>query len=164
MTPAQKITPCLWFDSESEEAARFYVSVFRNGRIGKISRYGKEGFEVHRRPEGSVMTVEFEIEGERFTALNGGPHFKLTDAVSLSVEVETQAEVDRLTDQLSADGGEEGPCGWVRDRWGLWWQVTPKILIDLITSKDQATATKATAAMMKMKRIDIAALKRAAGL
>ena len=161
MTPAQKITPCLWFDSEAEEAARFYVSVFRNGRIGKISRYGKEGFEVHRRPEGSVMTVEFELEGERFTALNGGPHFKHSEAFSFQIATDDQAETDRLWNAIVGNGGQESECGWCKDKWGLSWQITPRALIAAITDPDRAAARRAFDAMMTMRKIDIARIEAA---
>jgi predicted 3-demethylubiquinone-9 3-methyltransferase (glyoxalase superfamily) len=155
-----KITTFLSYEKGAEEAVNHYVSIFKDSKVGKKTYYG-EGMPV---PKGTVMTIEFELEGTRYVALNGGEHFKFTDAVSLAVEVETQEEVDRLTNKLIEGGGEEGPCGWVRDRWGLWWQVTPKILIELINDKDPARAKKAVEAMMKMKRIDIPELKKAVGL
>jgi predicted 3-demethylubiquinone-9 3-methyltransferase (glyoxalase superfamily) len=160
MTPAQKITPCLWFDSEAEEAARFYVSVFRNGRIGKISRYGKEGFEVHRRPEGSVMTVEFEIEGERFTALNGGPHFKFSEAISFQVPCETQDEIDYYWQRLSAEGQVQ-QCGWIKDKFGLSWQIFPAVLPEMLSDPDRIKAARAMRAMLGMTKLDLAALRAA---
>jgi predicted 3-demethylubiquinone-9 3-methyltransferase (glyoxalase superfamily) len=121
-TAGQKITPCLWFDSQAEEAANFYVSIFKNSRIGRVSRYGKEGFEIHGRPAGSVMTVEFQLEGQTYVALNGGPHFKFNEAISLQVHCETQAEVDDYWRKL----GQEGPCGWLKDKYGLSWQVADR--------------------------------------
>ena len=113
----QKITPFLWFDDKAEEAAKFYTSIFKNSKIGKVSRYGKEGYEIHRRPAGTVMTVEFQMEGQNFIALNGGPQFKFTEAVSFSVECKTQEEVDELWEKLT-EGGEEGACGWLKDKYG----------------------------------------------
>ena len=121
---AQKITPCLWFDTQAEEAAKFYASVFKNSKIGKISRYGKEGFEIHGKKAGTVMTAEFEIEGQKFLALNGGPQFKFNEAVSFQVHCENQQEIDYFWSAL-AEGGEEGPCGWLKDKFGLSWQVIP---------------------------------------
>jgi predicted 3-demethylubiquinone-9 3-methyltransferase (glyoxalase superfamily) len=155
-----KITPCLWFDSEAEEAANFYVSLFENSRIKRISRYGKEGFEVHGRPAGSVMTVEFELAGQTFTALNGGPIFKFTEAVSFQVHCATQAEVDRFWSRLS-EGGQEGPCGWLKDRYGLSWQVVPAVLPEMLLDPDPAKAQRVTKAFLQMKKFDIAALERA---
>jgi len=155
-----RITTFLAYDSGAEEAVNHYVSLFEDSKVGKKSYYG-EGMPL---PKGTVMTIEFSLEGVTYTAMNGGPHFKFTDAVSLAVSVDTQEEVDRLTDKLIEGGGEEGPCGWVTDRWGLRWQINPKILVDLINSPDQAKAQKALQAMLKMKRIKIAELKKAAGL
>jgi predicted 3-demethylubiquinone-9 3-methyltransferase (glyoxalase superfamily) len=160
MASLQKITPCLWFDSEAEEAARFYVSIFRNSRIGHISRYGKEGFEVHGRPEGSVMVVAFEIEGHSFTALNGGPHHKFSEAISFQIPCETQEEIDYYSQRLSA-GGEIGPCGWLKDKFGLSWQVFPSVLMDMLGDADAAKAARAMRAMLGMKKIDLAQLQAA---
>lgn len=157
-----KITTFITFESGAEQAVEKYVSLFKDSRVGKKTYY--QGGSPGGVPEGTVMTIEFWLEGVKYVAMNGGSHFKLTDALSLSIEVDTQAEVDRYTDALIEGGGEQGPCGWVRDRWGLWWQVTPKILIELIESSDQRVAKKATDAMLKMNRIDIGALKRAVGL
>ena len=159
-TTLNKITPCLWFDSEAEEAANFYVSLFENSRIKRISRYGKEGFEVHGRPAGSVMTVEFELAGQTFTALNGGPIFKFTEAVSFQVHCATQAEIDRFWSRLS-EGGQEGPCGWLMDRYGLSWQVVPAVLPEMLLDPDPAKAQRVTKAFLQMKKFDIAALERA---
>ena len=152
----EKITPCLWFDTQAEEAAKFYASVFKNSKIGKISRYGKEGFEVHGKKAGTVMTVEFELEGQKFLALNGGPHFKFNEAVSFQVHCETQQEIDHFWSELPKDG-EEGPCGWLKDKFGLSWQVIPKALPELMkTNSDRVMRS-----MLQMRKIDIAALQRA---
>ncbi|HEY5922133.1 MAG TPA: VOC family protein [Kofleriaceae bacterium] len=155
-----KITTFLTYENGAEQAVEHYCSIFKDSKIGKKTVYG-DGMPF---PKGTAMTIEFWLEGTPYIALNGGPHFKFTDGVSLAIEVETQAEVDRFTDKLIEGGGEEGPCGWLKDRWGLSWQVNPKILVELLTDKDPAKAQKAAEAMMKMKRIDIAALKRAVGL
>jgi predicted 3-demethylubiquinone-9 3-methyltransferase (glyoxalase superfamily) len=158
MAVLQKITPCLWFDSEAEEAARFYVSVFRNARIGKISRYGEEGFEIHGRPEGSVMTVEFEIEGQNFTALNGGPHFKFNEAISFQIPCETQEEIDHYWESLSA-GGKIQQCGWLKDKFGVSWQIFPADLGKMMSDSDKEKAGRAMRAMLGMKKLDLAELR-----
>ena len=150
------ISPFLWFDTQAEQAANLYVSTFKNSSIVKIARYGDAG----PGPKGSVMTVEFELNGQRFIALNGGPHFKFNEAVSFSVECQTQAEVDEYWSKLS-DGGVEGQCGWLKDRFGLSWQVNPTILGEMLADPDPAKARRAMEAMLKMKKIDIAALKKA---
>ena len=157
---ASKIVPCLWFDSEAEDAAKLYVSIFPNSEIGTVSRYGKAGFEQHGRPAGSVMTVEFFLDGQCFVALNGGPIFKFTEAVSFQIHCDDQAEVDHYWGRLSA-GGEEGPCGWLKDRFGLSWQVVPKVLIEMLLDKDAAKSQRVTNAFMQMRKFDIAALERA---
>jgi predicted 3-demethylubiquinone-9 3-methyltransferase (glyoxalase superfamily) len=153
----QRITPSLWFDTEAEEAADFYVSVFKNSQVLNVSRYGEAG----PRPAGTVMTVDFELDGQQFIALNGGPEFPFTEAVSLQVNCETQEEVDRYWSVLS-EGGEEGPCGWLKDRYGLSWQIIPVALAELLNDPDAAKAQRAMAAMLQMKKIDIAALQAAA--
>jgi predicted 3-demethylubiquinone-9 3-methyltransferase (glyoxalase superfamily) len=158
MAASHNITPCLWFDGEAEEAARFYVSVFRNARIGRISRYGEEGFEIHGRPAGSVMTVEFEIEGQNFTALNGGPHFNFNEAISFQIPCETQEEIDHYWERLSA-GGRIQQCGWLQDRFGVSWQIIPTTLPDMIGDSDKAKAARAMRAMLGMKKFDIAELR-----
>jgi predicted 3-demethylubiquinone-9 3-methyltransferase (glyoxalase superfamily) len=150
------ITPFLWFDSRAEEAARFYVSVFPNSRIVNISRYGDAG----PGPKGSVMTVAFELDGHRFTALNGGPQFTFTEAVSFSVPCGTQAEVDEYWEKLS-EGGEEGPCGWLKDRFGLSWQITPTVLGQLLADPDPEKSRRVMRAMLRMKKIEIAGLREA---
>jgi predicted 3-demethylubiquinone-9 3-methyltransferase (glyoxalase superfamily) len=156
----QKIAPCLWFDSEAEEAANFYVSVFDNSRIKQISRYGNAGQDVHGRPPGSVMVVEFEIEGQTFTALNGGPLFKFNEAVSFQVMCDSQAEIDRFWSALTA-GGHESQCGWLKDKFGLSWQIVPSVLPQMMTQARGATLDRVIDAVMKMKKFDIAALQRA---
>jgi len=156
----QKITPFLWFDSQAEEAANFYVSIFKQSRIGVITRYDDEGSKAAGRPKGSVMTVEFELDGQKFTALNGGPLFKFTEAISLVVNCENQREVDHFWDKLSA-GGQEVQCGWLKDRFGLSWQVVPTALIEMLQDKDPEKSKRTMAAMLKMKKLDVDALKRA---
>ena len=156
----QKITPCLWFDSEAEEAANFYCAIFKNSRINAISRYPEAGQEVHHKPAGSVMVVEFEIDGQTFTALNGGPNFKFNEAISLQVHCETQADVDYFWSKLT-QGGEEGPCGWLKDRFGLSWQVVPAAIPKMMTDPDRTKSARVMNAFMKMKKLDIAALQRA---
>jgi predicted 3-demethylubiquinone-9 3-methyltransferase (glyoxalase superfamily) len=153
----QKLTPCLWFDTEGEEAATFYTSVFPNSKILEVTRYGSAG----PRDEGTVMTVSFELDGQRFTALNGGPDFTFSEAISFEVSCETQEEVDRYWSTLS-EGGEEGPCGWLKDKFGVSWQIVPKVLIELITDPDQEKAQRVMAAMLKMRKIEIDELERAA--
>lgn len=157
---ATKIQPCLWFDTEAEQAANHYCSIFKNSRIGSISRYGTEGKEIHGKDAGAVMTVEFEVEGQKFVALNGGPHFKFDEAVSFQVFCETQAEVDYFWSKLS-EGGSEGPCGWVKDKFGLSWQVVPTPLIEMLQDKDAAKSQRTMKAMLQMMKIDIAALENA---
>jgi predicted 3-demethylubiquinone-9 3-methyltransferase (glyoxalase superfamily) len=151
-----KISPFLWFDSQAEEAAKFYVSVFPGSKILSTSRYGDAG----PGPKGSVMTVAFELDGKEFIALNGGPQFKFTEAISFSVDCKNQEEVDRYWHKLS-EGGEEGPCGWLKDRYGLSWQINPTILGQMLSDTDPAKSNRVMEAMMKMKKIDIAGLKRA---
>jgi predicted 3-demethylubiquinone-9 3-methyltransferase (glyoxalase superfamily) len=153
----QKITPCLWFDTEGEEAAQFYTSLFPNSRIVDVTRYGSAG----PRPEGSVMTVDFELDGQRFIALNGGPQFKFNEAISLEVDCENQEEVDKYWNALS-EGGEEGPCGWLKDKYGVSWQIVPRVLIELISDPDQEKAQRVIAAMLEMHKIEIDELERAA--
>ena len=152
-----RITPFLWFDTRAEEAAKFYVSIFKNSKLGKAARYGEAG----PGPAGSVMTIEFELDGQPFIALNGGPQFKFTEAISFSIACKTQSEVDHYWEKLSA-GGEEGPCGWLKDKYGMSWQVNPTILGELLSDPDPKKAKRAMAAMLKMKKIDIATLKKAA--
>ena len=157
---ATKIIPCLWYDSEAEDAAKLYTSVFMNSRILSVSRYGKEGFEIHSRPEGSAMTVEFELEGQKFVGLNGGPHFKFSEAISFQISCADQKEVDYFWSKLTADGGRESQCGWLKDKFGLSWQVIPSILPELLTG-NAAAAQRVTKAFLQMKKFDIEALKKA---
>ena len=152
----QRIHPFLWFDNQAEEAMQFYCSIFKNSKIGKITRYGGSGPS----PKGSVMTASFELEGQQFTALNGGPHFKFNEAVSFVVDCESQAEVDELWEKLSA-GGEPGRCGWLKDKFGLSWQIIPSALGDLLGNPDPQKSKRAMEAMLKMTKIDIAQLRKA---
>ncbi|MGA2112973.1 MAG: VOC family protein [Anaerolineales bacterium] len=156
MYAKQKITPFLWFDNNAEEAATFYVSIFRNSKILSLSRYGEAGPGL----KGSVMTVTFELEGQEFMALNGGPHFKFTEAISLFVNCSTQEEVDDLWARLSA-GGQEGQCGWLKDKFGLSWQIVPAVLGAMLQDKDAETAKRVTEAMLRMGKLDLKVLKRA---
>jgi predicted 3-demethylubiquinone-9 3-methyltransferase (glyoxalase superfamily) len=153
----QKITPCLWFDTESEDAANFYTSIFRNSKILDVSHYSEGG----PRPAGSVMMVTFVLDGQEFQALDGGPEFKFNEAVSFSVSCETQEEVDEYWSKLS-EGGEEGPCGWLKDKYGLSWQIVPTTLVDLLNDPDPKRAQRTMTAMLQMNKIDIAALRKAA--
>ena len=157
----QKITPCLWFDAQAEDAANFYTSVFDGGRIKQVSRYGKAGQDVHGKEPGSVMVVEFEIAGQTFTALNGGPQFRFSEAVSFQVMCESQEEIDRFWSKLS-DGGQQGQCGWLKDRYGLSWQIVPSVLPQMITNARGVELDRIIAAVMEMKKFDVAALRRAA--
>lgn len=156
-----KIVPCLWFDTEAEAAANLYVSVFKNARILSTTRYGKEGVEIHGRHAGTVMTVEFELDGQKFLGLNGGPQFKFSEAISFQIMCETQDEIDHYWSRLTAGGGQEGPCGWLKDRFGLSWQVVPTVLTEMLKGSDAAGAQRVTKAFMQMKKFDIAALKKA---
>jgi predicted 3-demethylubiquinone-9 3-methyltransferase (glyoxalase superfamily) len=157
----QKLTPCLWFDTQAEEAANFYTSIFKDSQIKAISRYGEAGRDVHGKPPGSVMVVEFEIEGQTFTALNGGPHFKFNEAVSFQVMCATQDEIDYFWERLS-QGGQEGQCGWLKDRYGLSWQVVPSVLPELMSNAAGAGRDRMIDAVMRMKKFDLEALKQAA--
>jgi predicted 3-demethylubiquinone-9 3-methyltransferase (glyoxalase superfamily) len=157
----QKITPCLWFDSEAEDAAKFYCSIFENSKIEQVSRYVDAGQEIHGKKAGSVMVVAFNLEGQKFVALNGGPQFKFDEAVSFQISCRTQKEVDYFWSKLTAEGGKEGPCGWLKDKFGLSWQVVPTSLIDMMLDKDASKVARVTNAFLKMKKFDIEALKRA---
>ena len=152
-----KITPCLWFDTQGEEAARFYTSIFPNSRIVDVAHYGEAG----PRDAGTVMVVKFELDCQEFVALNGGPEFTFDEAISFQIDCADQEEVDRYSEALT-DGGEQGPCGWVKDRFGLSWQVVPKRMIELLSDPDEAKAQRAMAAMLEMRKIDIAAVEAAA--
>ena len=156
----QKLTPCLWFDDKAEEAAKFYVSIFKNAKLGPITRYGEAGANVSGRPKDSVMTVTFEIEGQEFVALNGGPLFKFTEAVSFMVKCTSQAEIDEMWSKLS-DGGEEGPCGWLKDKYGLSWQIVVPAWDDMLRDKDSAKAERAMAAILNMSKPDLKQVQQA---
>lgn len=158
----QKITPCLWFNDQAEEAMRFYVSVFKNSKVGRVTRYGEAGAKVSGRPKGSVMTATFEIEGQEFMALNGGPHFTLSEAVSFIVKCDTQKEIDTFWEKLS-EGGEKGVCGWLKDKFGLSWQIVPTMLSDMLQDKDAEKTNRVMQAILQMKKLDIARLQEAYG-
>ena len=156
----QKITPCLWFDDKAEEAAKFYVSIFKNSKLGKIARYGEAGAEVSGRPKGSVMTVTLQLDGQEFMGLNGGPQFKFTEALSLVVNCKTQEEVDEMWEKLSA-GGEKGVCGWLKDKYGLSWQLVPTVVEKMFQDKDAKKTERVMKALLQMKKLDIKKLKQA---
>ncbi len=157
MATLAKITPCLWFDTEGEEAAKFYTTIFKNSRILDVAHYGS----ASPRPEGMVMAVRFELDGHAFVALNGGPEFTFDEAISFQIACDSQAEVDEFWTRLS-EGGEEGPCGWLKDRFGVSWQIVPTVLFELLGDPDEAKAQRAMAAMLGMKKIDVAEVERAA--
>ena len=159
---SHRIVPCLWFDSEAEEAASFYIDIFPNSRITAITHYGSAGFEIHRRPAGSVMTVAFELDGQPYTGMNGGPLFRFNEAISLQVMCATQDEVDYYWDKLTADGDPNAQqCGWLKDRYGLSWQVVPEGMEEMLAEPDSAGAQRAMNALLGMKKLDAAALQRA---
>lgn len=161
MTEIDRIAPCLWFDRQAEEAAHFYTRLFPESRVGEITRYGEEGFEIHGMPAGTALTVAFRLAGRDFTALNGGPHFTFSEAISLVVRCEDQAEVEHYWDGLLAGGGAEGRCGWLKDRFGLSWQVVPDALPRLLADPDSARAGRVMQAMLQMTRLDLPTLERA---
>ncbi len=162
MITTQSLVPCLWFDTHAEEAARFYTGIFKNSRIGTITRYSEAGREVHGRAAGTVMTVEFELNGQQFTALNGGPHFKFNEAISFQIMCKNQDEVDHYWNKLSQGGDPSAQqCGWLKDKFGLSWQVVPTVLLDMLTDSDREKADRAMEAMLQMKKLDIAELERA---
>jgi len=156
----KRITPCLWFDTQAEDAARFYSSIFKNAKITQVSRYPEAGQEIHKKPAGSVMTVEFELDGQPFVALNGGPQFKFDEAVSFQVFCNTQAEIDHYWTGLTA-GGQEGRCGWLKDKFGLSWQVVPSTIPKMMSDPDTKKSARVMNAFMKMKKLDLATLERA---
>ena len=163
MQHGQPIAACLWFDNQGEEAARFYTAVFPNSKITNITRYGKAGYEIHRRPAGSVMTVAFELNGRPFTALNGGPVFKFNEAVSFEIHCKTQDEVDYYWEKLTEGGDPKAQqCGWLKDKFGVSWQVVPTALLEMINDSDREKSDRVMEAMLHMKKIDIGALERAA--
>jgi len=157
----QKITPFLWFDNQAEEAVNFYASVFKNSKIGNMARYDEAAAAAAGRPKGSVMTASFELEGQEFIALNGGPHFKFSEAISFVISCDTQKEIDYYWDKLSSNGGEESQCGWLKDKYGLSWQIVPSSLSKLIAGPDKEKSKRAMGALMKMKKLVIADLENA---
>jgi predicted 3-demethylubiquinone-9 3-methyltransferase (glyoxalase superfamily) len=157
----QRITPFLWFDSQAEQAARFYTSIFENSKIGRIARYSKAGEKVSGRPAGSVMTVQFQLDGQEFVALNGGPQFKITEAISFVVNCKAQAEIDKYWKKLSA-GGKKVQCGWLKDKYGVSWQIVPTILGELLIGKDAASSRRVMQAMLEMVKLDVEKLMQAA--
>ena len=160
MQNIQKITPCLWFDDQAEEAAKFYTAIFNNSKIVSMTRYGEAGHEVHGRPAGTVMTVAFELDGHAFTALNGGPMFKFNEAVSFQVSCETQEELDYYWERLSEGGDREAQqCGWLKDKYGASWQVIPNVLLEMLTNPDSKKSQRVMKSMLRMKKIDIEELK-----
>jgi predicted 3-demethylubiquinone-9 3-methyltransferase (glyoxalase superfamily) len=162
MPNTQKITPCLWFDNQAEEAVEFYTGIFRNSRILNISRYGEAGREVHGKPAGSVMTIEFELDGQAFTALNGGPTFKFNEAISFQVDCETKEEVDYYWEKLSEGGDEKAQqCGWLKDKYGASWPIIPSVLLKMMSDPDREKSGRVMEAMLRMKKIDVDELSRA---
>jgi predicted 3-demethylubiquinone-9 3-methyltransferase (glyoxalase superfamily) len=160
--PTQPITPCLWFDTQAEEAARFYVGIFKNSKIGAISRYTEAGREVHGRPAGSVMTVDFQLNGQPFTALNGGPHFKFNEAISFQIMCRDQEEIDHYWNRLNEGGDPNAQqCGWLKDKFGLSWQIVPTVLVELLQDHDAQKSQRVMQALMQMTKLDIARLKQA---
>jgi len=157
-----KISPCLWFDDQAEEAANFYTAIFPDSKIVTVTRYPDAGREIHGKPAGSIMTVEFELSGQAFTALNGGPHFKFNEAVSLEIECETQEEVDHFWEKLGEGGDPNAQqCGWLKDKFGLSWQIVPKGMAEILNDPDTARSERAFSAMLEMKKVDVAQLQRA---
>ena len=157
-----KITPCLWFNNNAEEAAKFYTSIFKNSKIGNVTHYGKEGYEIHKKKEGTVMTIDFEIEGQKFLALNGGPIFKFNEAVSFQIYCETQDEVDYYWDKLTEGGDKNAQvCGWLKDKFGVSWQVVPNVLVKMLQDKDPKKTENVMRVMLQMQKLDINALTKA---
>lgn len=157
------ITPCLWFDGNAEEAAIFYVSIFKNSGIGKIARYGEAGYEIHGRKAGTVMTIEFEINGQPYTALNGGPHFKFNEAISFQIFCDTQEEIDYYWEKLSEGGDPNAQqCGWLKDKFGMSWQIVPSMLDEMMSSSDAGVSDRVMNTLLRMKKLEIAELKNAA--
>jgi predicted 3-demethylubiquinone-9 3-methyltransferase (glyoxalase superfamily) len=162
MQANRKIAPCLWFDGQAEEAAKYYTSIFKDSKVGNITRYGEAGQEIHKKKPGTVLTVELELNGQPFTLLNGGPEFKFSEAISFMVPCETQEEVDYYWNELSKGGDEKAQqCGWLKDKYGVSWQIVPTIMPELVGDPNSEKSQRAMKAMMEMKKLDIAALKRA---
>ena len=157
----QKIVPNLWFDDQAEEAANYYASIFKNSKVGTVTHYGKSAAKVAGRPEGSVLTVEFEVEGQTFVGLNGGPAFKFSEAVSFQVNCKDQAEVDELWGKLTADGGQESVCGWLKDKYGVSWQIVPDVMNEMMRDGGTEKQERMMNAMLQMKKLDVAALQKA---
>lgn len=158
----QKISPCLWFDDNAEDAVKFYTSIFKDTKIGNVTRYGKEGYEIHKKKEGSVMTIDFEIEGQKFLALNGGPIFKFNEAISFQIYCDTQEEIDYYWDKLTEGGDKNAQvCGWLKDKFGVSWQVVPVSLIKMLEDKDSRKTERVMKAMLQMRKLDIDALIKA---
>ena len=158
----QKISPCLWFDDNAEEAVQFYLSIFKNSKVGNVTHYGKEGFEIHKKKEGSVMTIDFEIEGQKFLALNGGPIFRFNEAISFQIYCETQDDVDYYWDKLTEGGDKNAQvCGWLKDKFGVSWQVVPNILVKMLQDKDSKKTENVMRVMLQMQKLDIKALTKA---
>jgi predicted 3-demethylubiquinone-9 3-methyltransferase (glyoxalase superfamily) len=157
----QKITPCLWFDSNAEEAVNFYTSIFKNSKIGNISRYGEAGYEIHGKPAGTVLTMEFELNGQTFTALNGGPMFKFNEAISFQVGCESQEEIDYYWEKLSEGGDKKAQqCGWLKDKYGLSWQIVPTVLGKMLQDKNAKKSESVMKALLQMKKLDIKTLQQ----
>jgi predicted 3-demethylubiquinone-9 3-methyltransferase (glyoxalase superfamily) len=156
----QKISPCLWFDNNAEDAVQFYVSIFKNAKVGNVTRYGKEGYEIHKKKEGTVMTIDFEIEGQKFLALNGGPIFKFNEAISFQIYCDTQEEIDYYWEKLSADPKAE-QCGWLKDKYGVSWQIVPTAMDDMMQNGTPEQIARVTQAFLKMKKFDIVELQKA---
>jgi predicted 3-demethylubiquinone-9 3-methyltransferase (glyoxalase superfamily) len=158
----QKISPCLWFDNIAEEAVEFYVSIFKNAKVGNVTRYGKEGYEIHKKKEGTVMTIDFEIEGQKFLALNGGPLFKFNEAISFQIYCDTQKEIDYYWQKLTEGGDKNAQvCGWLKDKFGVSWQVVPLVLIKMLQDKDSNKTESVMKTMLQMNKLDINALTKA---
>jgi predicted 3-demethylubiquinone-9 3-methyltransferase (glyoxalase superfamily) len=158
----QKISPCLWFDNNAEDAVQFYVSTFKNAKVGNVTRYGKEGYEIHKKKEGTVMTIDFEIEGQKFLALNGGPVFKFNEAISFQIYCDTQEEIDYYWEKLTEGGDKNAQvCGWLKDKFGVSWQVVPHVLIKMLQDKDSNKTERVMKAMLQMHKLDINALTKA---
>jgi len=158
----QKISSCLWFDNNAEEAVQFYVSIFKNSKIGNVTHYGKEGYDIHKKKEGTVMTIDFEIEGQKFMALNGGPIFRFNEAISFQIYCETQDEVDYYWDKLTEGGDKNAQvCGWLKDKFGVSWQVVPNVLVKMLQDKDSKKTENVMRVMLQMQKLDINALTKA---
>jgi predicted 3-demethylubiquinone-9 3-methyltransferase (glyoxalase superfamily) len=158
----QKISPCLWFDENAEDAVKFYVSIFKNSKVGNVTRYGKEGYEIHKKKEGSVMTIDFEIEGQKFLGLNGGPIFRFNEAISFQIYCDTQEEIDYYWEKLTEGGDKNAQvCGWLKDKFGVSWQVVPIAMIKMLQDKDSKKTERVMKAMLQMHKLDIDALTKA---